>query len=208
MPKIVTNEYFINDLFIPSGQAVPSIGDGAPSDIDELNDCCVVVEKRLLQNALGLTIYNELQVALVDIANADQKWKDLVNGIEYDGRVWEGLKAPKTFIAYAVYYYFLNSNSEYYATFGVVKPEAANSVNVTPAYKLTSAWNTFLQKYQRGNCTIPRYYSGVGWELVDWYGNHDGINVSLFEFLRDKASDYGWAPEYFKYYESVNTFGI
>jgi len=207
MPQIVTNTYFVNDLHIPHADNTQSIGvESTP--ITQLNDCCAVVERDLLLNALGLTLYNELQTALVDIANADQKWKDLVNGVEYDGKIWEGLSNPKTFITYAVYYKFLNMESDYWTTFGTVKAEAANAINVTPFYKLTSAWNKFMQKYQSGSCPFPEYYSGLNWEFIDWYGRHDAVNVSLYEYLRDKADLYNWLPEYFKYYQSVNTFGI
>lgn len=208
MAQIVTNTYFINDLMIPQAQNIPSIGDGLPTTIDEVNDACSVIEKDVLLNAFGLTIYKELQTALADLPSADQKWKDLVNGVEYDGKVWEGLDNPKTLIAYAVYYNFLNLNSDYYATFGTVRAESANSTNVTPFYKLTSAWNTFLIKYQSGAAICPDIYRGVGWEFVDYYGSHDNVNVSLYEYMRDKAEDYGWTPELFKFYESVNTFGI
>lgn len=210
MAQIVTNTFFINDLHVPNSQNNDDIG--LPSEgnttIENLNDCCAVVEKDLLLNAFGLTIYNSLQTALADLPSAEQKWKDLVNGVEYDGKIWEGLNNPKTFIAYAVYYNFLNMDSEYWSTFGTVKGNAVNAVNVSPFYKLTSAWNTFLKKYQQGNCSIPNYYSGVGWEFVDWYGKHDSVSVSLYEFMRDKADVYSWNPEYFRYYDNVNTFGI
>lgn len=210
MAQIVNNTFFINDLMVPNSQSNDDIG--LPSEgnttIDNLNDCCAVVEKELLLNALGINSYNDLQTAMIDLPNADQKWKDLVNGVEYDGKVWDGLNNPKTLIAYAVYYKFLNMESDYWATFGVVKAQAVNATNITPFYKLTSAWTTFLNKYQIGSCTVPNYYSGIGWEFIDWYGRQDSVNVSLYEFLRDHADDYSWTPEYFRYYESVNSFGI
>lgn len=210
MAQIVTNTFFINDLHVPNSQNNDDIG--LPSEgnttIENLNDCCAVTEKYLLLNAFGLDLYNSLQTALDDLPNADQKWKDLVNGVEYEGKIWEGLNNPKSLIAYAVYYNFLNMDSEYWSTFGTVKGNAINAVNVSPFYKLTSAWNTFLKKYQHGNCSTPNYYSGVGWEFVDWHGKHDSVNVSLYEFMRDNADVYSWTPEYFRYYETVNTFGI
>lgn len=208
MPQIVTNTYFINDLMIPQAQDTPSIGDGLPTAIDELNDACVVIEKDLLLNAFGLDIYNDIQTALADIDNADQKWKDLINGVEYDGKIWDGLKNPKTFIAYAVYYKYLNMESDYWTTFGTVKAESVNAINTTPFYKLTSAWNKFLEKYQKGNMICPDYYSGIGWQFTDYYGNHTDVNVSLYQYMRDKSEDYGWSADLFKVYESVNTFGI
>jgi len=210
MAQIVTNTFFINDLHVPNSQNNDDIG--LPSEgnttIDNLNDCCVVVEKDLLLNALGLTLYNSLQTALINLPSAEQKWKDLVNGVEYDGKIWEGLNNPKSLIAYAVYYNFLNMDSEYWSTFGTVKGNAVNAENVSPFYKLTSAWTTFLKKYQVGACSSPDYYSGVGWEYVDYYGMHNSVNVSLYEFLRDKADVYNWTPDKFRYYNHVNTFGL
>lgn len=206
---IISNTYFVNDLFIPQAVAKPALGT-SPNNVAEVNDCINTVEREVLLNALGLTLYNELQDALPIVTLSDQKWKDLVNGVEYDGKVWDGLANSKSLLAYAVYFNFLDDNSSYWTTTGVVKAESENASNVTPFYKISKAYQTFIRKYQSGFCIEPYRALIDGWLYTDYYAEHKDVNVSLFEFLRDKASIYNWSEEKFKHYNptSKNTFGL
>lgn len=202
---------FINDLFIPLAKATISgtVNTESPNNNVALQSMIDVVEKDILVNALGLTLYNELQTALLDLPNADQKWKDLVNGVEYDGKIWEGLDNPKSLLLYAVYYFFLSDNSAgFYTAVGISKPNSENSQLVTPAYKLATAWQTFLLKYQKGLKLCPDITYKNGVEFVDWFGNDNDVNQSLYQYLTDKAIDFGWDASKFRVYENVNTFGI
>lgn len=202
---------FINDLFIPLAKATISgtANTESPNNSIALQSMIDVVEKDILVNALGLTLYNELLVALADLPNADQKWKDLVNGVEYDGKIWEGLDNPKSLLLYAIYYFFLSDNSNgFYTAVGVSKPNSENSQLFTPTYKLATAWQTFINKYQNGLKLCPDITYKNGVEFIDWFGNYDGVYQSLYQYLTDKAADFGWNASKFKVYENVNTFGI
>jgi hypothetical protein len=206
--SIIDNTYFINDLAIPNAIASPTIGDNTPDNIDYIDDCIEYVEKNLLINALGLTIYNELQTALADLPSADQKWKDLVNGLEYDGKIWEGLRSPKSLLCYAVYYTFLDWNTTFWTTVGVQRPQAENSTTITPEFKLATAFQTFSGKYQGGYCFEPyrAYIDGV--KFTDYLGSHDEVIISLFQYLKDKKADFTWEERYFKGYRQKNSFGL
>lgn len=208
MPNVIDNTYFKYDLAIPQAIGQPSIISDTPNNVDAVTDCITEVEKSLLRNALGLLIYNQLQNALGNLEAADQKWKDLVNGVEYNGKSWEGLKSPKSLIAYYVYYTFLDENSTFWTTLGIEKPAAENSKNAVPDFKLATAYQKFLKKYQAEACDEPyrSFYGGV--LLTDWYGNNDNVEVSLFHFLRDNKAAYGWETENFKFYPQLNSFGI
>lgn len=204
-----------NDLYIPIAVESPSSYDNQASPDNEaaLNDLCKEVERELLLNALGLTVYNELQAAIAlpgypDSAwTADQKWKDIVNGCEYDGKVWDGLNSDKSFIAYAVYALFLTKNSDFYSPIGVVKPEAENSKRSTPVYKIASAQQAFIRKYQGGYLHHPNVSYQNGVTFTDYYGQNDDVSVSLYRFLSDNTSVYGWNGR-FKAYETKNSWGI
>lgn len=204
MPNIIDTTYFVNDLFIPNAKEVA----GGANNNAYVLECITRVEKSLLRNALGLSIYNELQAALPVVEGSEDKWKWLVNGREYDGKVWEGLSDQKSLIAYLVYAVFLDENSHFWTTTGTVKPAPENSENVTPAFKYATSWLRFTEKYQKGCLTEPYVINGYGYEYRDYYGNNEDVEVSLYQYLRDNKELYGWDESNFKVYAEKNTFGL
>ena len=207
--NITQPSFYVNDLEIPQAIAQPSIGSVTPTSQSKLTDCITYVERSVLLNCLGLVNYNALQLALANLPNADQKWKDLVNGKEYDGKVWIGLGSDKSLLCYAVRYAFLDENSTYWSTMGITKPESENSSNFTPVFELATMWQKFIRKYQGGCLLEPIHFSGVGFEYTDYYGEFDSVDVSLFEYLRDNVETYSFEDAKFKRYnDTVNSFGL
>lgn len=212
MPNITQIEVFnnANELVIPlaSNQPTTVSSVATPNNKSALENLIVEVEQDILINALGLTIYNELQTALNDLLNADIKWRNLVNGVEYDGKKWEGLSSDYSLLAFAIYYLFLNGNTQFYTALGVAQPNAENSTMVSPTYKLTTAWNKFISKYQGGSTEYPTISYTNGIQFTDWKGHSNKVFVSLYEYLVDKKEDFGWEFDNFTYYDTKNTFGI
>ena len=117
MPQIIDVTYFqkANELNIPLSVemvvANPSLQ--TPNTQQELTLLCQKVEKSILLNALGLTTYNELQLALADINNPlYASYKKLVQGDEYDDKVWNGLNYDYSLIAYRILEQFLVQSNE------------------------------------------------------------------------------------------------
>lgn len=204
MPNIINNTYFVNDLDIPNSQEVA----GGANQSSYVTDCITTVERSLLLKALGLNTYNELQAALPIVELSEDKWKWLVNGREYGGKVWEGLSNRKSLIAYLVYSTFLDQNSHFWSTMSTVKPDAENSINVTPAFKVAASWQKFLRKYQDGCMIEPYAIYGYGYEYKDYYGTNEDVEVSLYQYLRDNKELYGWEESNFKMYTQKNSFGL
>ena len=209
MPNITTVSKFIDDLFIPL--AVNNIAtvssQQTPNNNVALVACITEFEKSLLLNALGTVTYNALQTALANLSAADQKWKDLVNGVDYDGKSWEGLDSDKSFICYRVYSEFLKSNNDFFTAVGNAKPNSENSSNINPTQRYVNAWHKFLKKYQ-GECKkFPLDFYGYSF---NWGSNftQSEVEVSLFRFLTDKAEDYAFDAGNFRFYESVNQLGL
>ena len=208
--NITQPSFYVNDLEIPQAISQPSIGSNTPTASDKLKDCITYVERSVLLNALGLANYNLLQTALADLPASAQKWKDLVDGKEYDGKKWIGLKDPKSLLCYAVYYHFLDENSAFWSTMGIIKPESENSNNVTPAFKLATAYQKFIRKYQGGCVIEPERYEGIGFEYADYYGSSEEVEVSLYQYLRDQGDDFDFKvnPKFRVYSSTLNSFGL
>ena len=182
-----------------------------PSNQKGLENTITAVENDVLINSLGLTIYNELQTALEDLPSADQKWKDLVNGVEYDGKKWEGLDNDLSLLCFATYFLFMNGNTQFQTAVGIVQVNSENSNVVSPNYKLANAWQAFVDKYQGSKATSPLVYNINGSTFTDYYGiNGSSVFVSLYEYLVDKKDDFSWSPEDFVLYNknANNSFGI
>lgn len=191
---IIDLTYFqkANVLNIPLSVSAPVANASltTPDNTDYLTLLIERVEKSILQNALGLATYNELQLALADINNPlYASYKKLVEGDEYDGKVWEGLEYDYSLIAFRIYEIFLTETNERLTGTGnaTINVEAANLV--TPAYKIANASQEFYKKYQGRYCSEP-FISEDGL-FIDWlWGENDEVNVSLYRYMLDKKADF------------------
>ena len=210
MPQIIDVTYFqkANELNIPLSVemvvANPSLQ--TPNTQQELTLLCQKVEKSILLNALGLTTYNELQLALADINNPlYASYKKLVQGDEYDDKVWNGLNYDYSLIAYRILEQFLVQSNERLTGVGNTQGNPEKSVLISPKYKIANANANFIKQYQGVYLHEP-IVDGI---FIDWFGNQDSINVSLYKYLVDKAADF---PDVdiakFLIYETQNSFGI
>jgi len=210
MPQIIDISYFqkANDLNIPLSveNIVANPALQTPDSSDELTLLCVKIEKSILLNALGLTTYNELQLALADIDNPlYASYKKLVQGDEYDGKVWTGLNNDYSLIAYRIYEEFITETNEKLTGVANTQGSPEKAIAVSPKYKIANANANFLKQYQGGYLIDPI----IDGNFTDWYGCRSEVNVSLYQYLLDKATDFPNVDlSKFKVYESKNSFGI
>lgn len=213
MPNIVTISHFSksNDLNIPLSVSVPvsNTAIASPSNEDYLTNLITRIEKEVLLNALGLATYNTLQLALADIDNPlYASYKLLVNGDEYDSKVWQGLAYDYSLIAYKVFEEFITETSTRLSAIGNIEVRPEGATILTPMYKVANANANFIKQYQNGYLLTPIVYdNGL---FIDWFGNNDSIYVSLFQYLTDKKADFtDWDEEKFRPFgDTKNSFGI
>jgi hypothetical protein len=209
MPQIIDIAYFqkANELNIPLSiqNIVANPALATPNSSEFLTLLCARVEKSILVNALGLTAYSELQVALVDLDEAPIKWKRLVEGYEYDGKIWEGLDNDYSLIAYKIFEECLTEQNQRLTGVGTVEGNPEKATLVSPKYKIANASQKFVSKYQGGYLTEPIVIGN----FIDWYGCNDDINVSLYKYLQDQKEDFTNIDlSKFRTYETQNSFGI
>lgn len=210
MPQIVNKSYFNkqNILYIPlaSEAPLPIAVTSTPNDGTYIDNLCVDFEKTILVNALGLTTYNELQLALADIDNPlYASYKKLVNGDEYDGKIWVGLKYDLSLIANAVWIEYVMQKNTNLSAVGNSQVNLEKGTLVTPMYKIANASASFIKQYQGEYLDKPI----VSGNFIDWQGCLDGVEVSLYRYLSDKKTDFPNVDlNKFKFYEQINSFGI
>jgi len=212
MPQIIDLTYFqkANDLNIPLSVEVvvanPALQ--TPNNATALTLLCARIEKSILLNALGLATYNELQLALADIDNPlYASYKKLVQGEEYDGKIWAGLDNDYSLIAYRIYEVFLTQTNERLTGVGNTQGNPEKSTLVSPRYKIASANNNFITQYQNAYLNEPIIYNDG--QFIDWFGINSDINVSLYTYLLDKAEDFpNLNIDTFRVYDNQNSFGI
>ena len=200
--QIVDKSFFNNQnyIHIPLAVVDPS---ATPNNATELDYLCIKLEKEILLNALGLSLYNEIK-AITDIDSADAKFKKLIQGDEYDGKIWLGLDNDDSLIANFIYQEFVTQTDIRLSATGAKKVNAENATTQTPKYLIAGAHQNFIKQYQGEYLTTP-YIDG---NFIDWYGCNNA-EKSLYGYLMDKQSDFtNWKPEYFKIYETKNSFGI
>lgn len=184
---IIDKTYFISgDLFIPNAND-NDMGSSIESNLDSV---IKRYERQLLLDALGVDLYNGLETAMADLPNSDLKWRNLVNGCDYQVESnkyrWDGLigKYKDGAIAHYVYCMYLRQDEIDYSTTGMQRNAVENAVRSSYMEKYVSAWSSFLKMYQ---------------------GDND-VNRSLKQFIEDNETDY--PVPMFKVYGSVNRFGI
>jgi hypothetical protein len=213
MPQIVTVTYFqkANELNLPLSKdiLIANTAIESPNSQTAITNLCIKIEKQLLLNALGLTTYNTLQLALTDDFTNPiyAPYEKLVKGDEYDGKVWEGLDNDYSLIAYRIFEQYLTEESQRLTGVGNTEGNPEKSTLVSPKYKIENANNNFITKYQQGYLEFPIIYDdGM---FIDWFGGDTGVNVSLYQYLIDKQTDFpDFKMETFRCYETKNSFGI
>lgn len=191
MATIVQISHFTkkNELRLPNAEDVPATDFGTVIDtnITALQKLIEETEEDILTNAMGIDNFNALQTALADLPNADQKWKDLINGTVVEGRKWEGLGANKSLLAFAVKSIWIAQNTPKLSEAGTFNNVASEAILVSPDKLLSRMFNTFVNKYQ---------------------GVYLSINMSLYEYLTAKKADFSFDATKFLFYETQNSFGI
>ena len=205
--QIVNKSYFSkeNSLYIPLAIQEPT-GGTTPSNEGEIDFLCIEIERQILLNALGLTLYNELfALTLVTIAEpANERWQKFVFGDEYDEKVWNGIYYDNSLIAYRVFEQFTTETNIRLSATGATKVNAENATNQTPKYLISTANQRFIKQYQGDYLDCPIIIEN----FTDWYGQEE-IERSMYGYLIDKQADFPeWDSSKFKVYETKNSFGI
>jgi hypothetical protein len=204
--QLITKSYFANQnyLSIPLAILDPS---GAPSNATELDNLCIKIEREVMLNALGLTLYKlffALDSTSIELP-ANARWKALVYGQEYEEKVWEGLVNEYSLIGYRIFETFTHDTNTRLSANGVTKVDAQNAENKTPAYMITNSNNEFIKKYQGQMLKEPYIYDN----FIDYFGHQEEIERSMYAYLIDKKALFPeWKQENFRIYESKNSFGI
>ncbi len=224
--------YYKADILIPHAQT--SVSDTATGVRSNLNQYISQYEREALIKTLGFTLYDEFSDQFDVSANnvwtikgaADAKWGDLLTGKEYEinsvtvnyrGMVftepYSGVSAgedlKRSFMAYYIYYNYLNDDMEDYGGTGITELQAKNATRISPIPKSIRSWRRFYELVvgQFNQPALLQNRSGmIG---LDWFGFND-TERSLYQFIDDQntlvADTYAdWEPVNF---ENENQFGI
>ena len=216
----IDNTYFSGELSIPNSQSYPN------SNLDgnkvSLSQFIGEYEVELMTYALGYDLYSEFVLAFDSEGKlkqaAEQRWKDFVNGKEYeiDGKKfkWKGLRyiegvIKKSLIADYVYCKYLENYQVSFGGVGTQTENAKNATKVSPIPRIVNTWNGFLSKYQGeqgGNypkVVSTTYGSTVG---VDWMMQRYAGTVSMYQYLADHEVDFPNLE--MGLFKAMNTFGL
>jgi hypothetical protein len=218
MSNVIDVTYFEKgSLYIPNNKDILVAPVGSPTNQTDLDFYITEYERELLLNALGITLYDLLQVEVAKEVIPAGKWKDLVDGVTYVNsqgvsKRWDGLKGynKQSVLAFFVYTEYLRNYNETFATTGVVKNTSKNATNYDATPKYIKAYSQFIERYQSNITARPTItVNGFGSVGVDWYGS-EKTTVSLFQFLTDSNElDATAFPDFkFKFYAEQNSFGI
>lgn len=194
---LIDETYFIQDITIPTTDNLDVVGTD-----NTLSQFIDKYARLLLKNALGITLFNLFDESLENgelKEDADQKWKDLVNGKTYTDngstKVWKGLLFTEgvfkgSVLAHYTYYHWYLWQMSQISNFGEVKGSTVNAISVNETTKLVQIWNEFIQMYQGSSETKATYSVMNGVPFTDYFSANNNEDVSLLQFLIDNDTDY------------------
>lgn len=220
---IIDQTYFAREIRVPGIQELRS------EELDNLNLFIDEKAREILQQALGFTLFNDLDSQIIDgqlrtNPAPDPRWSRLVSGYTYtlsgEEFRWQGLAFSqgaykKSLLAFYTFYFFLEDHVSQLSTLGEVQGKSKNAPAVNSTQKYIKAWNKFVELYQGD---YQGYYSGInrvpnvsikrGVPYYDYAGDgYDRTNfVSLLRYLSDNATDYPNAA--LRLYDYKNQLGI
>lgn len=214
---LIDKAYFVRDLAVPNIQ--PSLD--IPNNEVSFDWYIDRYARQLLQNALGNFLFDELDSQITDGAlnsNADQKWKDLVNGksytkdnydLKWKGLIYEEGAFKGSVLAYYTYYHWHLEQMSRMSAMGEVKGKAVNTTAVNSTATSVKIWNKYIMMYQ-GICNErkPSFSIVRGVPFTDYYYQRDSDYVSLLGFLADHEEDYPNALKLIEREGINNTFGL
>lgn len=134
--SIINPSFFIRDINIPNAEVNPT------KETVELY--IEKYERQCLRYLLGDILYK----AYLDNPT-DDRFKLIINGTNYlsvfgTATRWNGLvvNGDESLIAYYVYYYYMKFESQKFTGLSTVVMKQDNAINVSPADKMLSAWNS------------------------------------------------------------------
>lgn len=211
--------YLIDEANFTREISVPNLTSSQSGNAERLGLYGYEKPRLLLQMALGNVLFSQLDSQVTNgVLNvvADQKWKNLVNGVTYDGKVWKGLNYTEgsfkvSLLAYFVFWNWVYDNTTTIGSGGEVQIQTKNANNVNPTSSQVQIWNTFTQMYQGSTFYAHRNISYVNDAIfVDYYGCNNNSNyVNLLQFLKDNPTDYPDANlYYFDNSSNSNSLGL
>lgn len=215
MAYLIDGTYFNRELYVPNVDELnTSAGDEISLFIDSKARQC-------LKDALGYVLYNSLDGDIDNNgslkADAAQRWKDLVNGVEYtkDDKTyyWSGLKYQegnykKSLLANYTFYFWLEEQVSQQSGLGEIRGESKNAINVDTTRRLVKVWNEFVTMYQEGSFQrTPLVFYQDAVKVTDWFQNSTQTGfVSLLQFLQDNKETYPDAA--MRTYNKINYLGL
>lgn len=214
---IIDTSYFLKkDVFIPNAVVQPSIGSNTPTSIAQLN---AEIDQReyeftlsFLGDAQNTELYDQFETDGTWKTSALQKWKDLVDGVEFDGKKWNGLRytigAQKiSIIAYYIYFFYLKEDFATYSTTGIQVAKSENATSQLPNEKQTTAWNKFVNMYDGANIQQRNYSFSRNWNgLMLRWNQGERNQVTLLDFFRAKSDVYD--TNFISYYGLINPYNL
>ena len=195
---ILTPSDFTKNTLLTLPQAVSA--PGGADYVAKIQKYIDVFEEEILIEGLGIDLFEQVKTGLNDLPNAPEKIQNLVEGLDYtyeNVKVrWEGMQINNSFLAYYVYWSFLQGNVDYVSVFGVERPEGINSRSASSNQKAVDPYREFRKKYQTGYD-----YNYKNTNVVN-----DNPMRSLYQYLRDNKDVYG--DVLLKPKGSINRFGI
>jgi len=183
--------YLIDNTYFTGKYEIPNVLESNNGVSELLNQFIEIEVPLFLQGLLGFELFTELESHITDGAldnDAPQKWLDLVNGVDYDGKRWNGL-----------IYTIGSNNKSLLANYVWCKYFTdKNRIDGNGNYNIIDSKNAII-----GNAA--NQYFPIYNEFVLMVNSSTTTNyVSLNEFISDKQSDYPTAN--FVHLELENRF--
>jgi len=201
MTNLITYDYFINDINIPSHDV---------NSISKITNAITRFQEEVLRSLLGDKLYDAFNLGL-SVPSPLTKWINLRDGgvtfdIVVDGetitKTWGGLANSTTkqsLIAYYVYFNYRKSYDVFYTGNSQSKSMSENSEGVDPSVNLTYIYNKFVEMY--GKLPVSLFYPYTPVANTFYYDEASAYNFLMANIAT--YTDWRFTPK-----PIINPFGI
>lgn len=144
--------YLIDKSYFIGKYEISNLNESHSGSSELVSQMIDIEVREFMKLLLGLELFTEFDSFMVDgvlLPSAPQKWLDLVNGIEYDNKKWNGLiyvigSYPKSLLTNYIWakHYLEQNRIDGNGNFNVIASK--NAVNGNAANQYFRIWNEFV----------------------------------------------------------------
>jgi len=186
---------------------IPNLEGTAPLEVGNQKELELAIERYepvCLMQLFGFELYKEIKSNVDDdgivLPTAEQKWKDLIDGVDdYIG--------IREILANYIFFFFVENDESHYGGVGNIKEKSKGAYKYSFREKAVKAWRTYYELAVGKEASFTMYQKGREYGVV-WNTNDYDAFKPLRVYLQEHKEDFPNQVNNFARIKNINYYGI